>query len=344
MLGWFAAHGRHDLPWQVGADAYRVWISEIMLQQTQVRTVIPYYTRFVGRFPTLRALAAAEADEVLAHWSGLGYYARGRNLHRAARLVVERHGGELPRTLDMLMELPGIGRSTAGAILAQAFGERQAILDGNVKRVLARFHAIEGSTDKSDVLTKLWARAEEHTPATRVAEYTQAIMDLGATVCTRSRPRCGECPVAADCVACARGLTSSLPTKRARAARPSRSLTVLVVQSGEGATLLERRPATGIWGGLLSFPELGEGESASDWCRSRFGAEPTTEEPLAEVDHAFTHFDLRLKPLKLVLAHGGANVMDGDRWLWYKAAEPLPGGIAAPIGRILRDVAQSEPA
>jgi A/G-specific adenine glycosylase len=330
------------MPWQAGADAYRVWVSEIMLQQTQVRTVIPYFERFVGRFPSLPALAAAEIDEVLALWSGLGYYARGRNLHRAARLVVERHGGELPRTLDALMELPGIGRSTAGAILAQVYGQRQAILDGNVKRVLARFHAIEGSPASADVLNRLWARAEEHTPAARVAEYTQAIMDLGATVCTRSRPRCGVCPVAEDCAARRLGLTASLPTRRARAARPSRSLTVLVVQSSEGATLLERRPATGIWGGLLSFPELGEGESPADWCRSRLGAQPLTEEPLAEVDHAFTHFDLKLKPLKLVLASGGGNVMDGDRWLWYKAAGPLPGGIAAPIGRILAGVTQPE--
>ena len=341
LLGWFAVHGRHDLPWQLGADAYRVWLSEIMLQQTQVRTVIPYYWRFVRRFPTLRALAAAELDEVLALWSGLGYYARARNLHRAACLVVEKHGGELPRTLDALMQLPGIGRSTAGAILAQAFGERHAILDGNVRRVLARFHAIEGSPAGAAVLSELWARADEHTPATDVAAYTQAIMDLGATVCTRSRPRCGKCPVAEDCAARRLGLTQLLPTRRARAARQCRSVTVLVVRNGEGATLLERRPAMGIWGGLLSFPELGEGQSPSDWCRARFGAEPAVTEPLAEVDHAFTHFDLKLKPFKLVLANGGSS-MDDDRWLWYKAAEPLPGGIAAPIGRILREVLEPE--
>jgi A/G-specific adenine glycosylase len=337
-------HGRHDLPWQVGADAYRVWISEIMLQQTQVRTVIPYYERFIARFPDLAALAAAEVDEVLAHWSGLGYYARARNLHRAARLVVERHGGELPRTFDELVALPGIGRSTAGAILAQAFGERHAILDGNVKRVLARFHAIEGWPGRTEVSSELWTRAEEHTPATRVAAYTQAIMDLGATVCTRSRPRCEICPVGGDCAARRLGIAASLPAKKPRKARRSRSLTVLVVQSAEGATLLERRPASGIWGGLLSFPELSEGESAADWCRARLGEEPVTAERLADVDHAFTHFDLTLRPVKLVLANGGAAVMDDDRWLWYKAAEPLPGGIAAPIGRILREVVQAEPA
>jgi len=343
LLSWFERHGRHDLPWQRGADAYRVWISEIMLQQTQVRTVIPYFERFVARFPTPASLAASRIDEVLALWSGLGYYARARNLHRAAEIVVEQHGGELPLDVEALIALPGIGRSTAGAILAQAHGQRHAILDGNVKRVLARWHAIDGWPGKAEVLSELWRRAEAHTPATHVAAYTQAIMDLGATVCTRSRPRCGICPVAEDCAAQRRGLTEVLPAKRARSAKPSRSVTVLVVQSGTGATLLERRPATGIWGGLLSFPELGEGESAADWCRARLGEPPAIEEALAEVDHAFTHFDLRLKPLKLVLASGGSRVMDDQRWLWYKAAEPLPGGIAAPIGRILREVARAEP-
>ena len=316
-----------------------------MLQQTQVRTVIPYFERFIARFPDFAALAEARVDEVLALWSGLGYYARARNLHRAARLVVERHGGELPRTLDALMALPGIGRSTAGAILAQAFGQRQPILDGNVRRVLARWHAIEGWPGKTGVVDELWARADEHTPETAVAAYTQAIMDLGATVCTRSRPRCGLCPVAEDCAARRLGVTAELPARRPRKARPSRSLTVLVVQNTEeGATLLERRPATGIWGGLLSFPELGAGESAEDWCRARLGAEPLTAEPLGEVEHAFTHFDLTLKPVRLVLARGGSAVMEDDRWLWYKAAEPLPGGIATPIGRILARVTQAESA
>ena len=338
LLAWFAVHGRHDLPWQIDATPYRIWVSEIMLQQTQVRTVIPYYLKFVGRFPDLAGLAEAPIDDVLAHWSGLGYYARGRNLHRAARLVVEQHGGELPRDIDALKALPGIGRSTAAAILAQAYGERHAILDGNVKRVLARHRLIEGWAGRAEVLRELWGQAEAATPARCVAEYTQAIMDLGATVCTRSRPRCAACPVDADCAARLAGRENELPTKRPRAPRPARAVTVLVVQTGDGATLLERRPATGIWGGLFSFPELGDEESAADWCRRRLGAESPRADALPIVEHAFTHFDLTLKPLRLTFASGPAAVMDGGNWLWYKAAEPLPGGIATPIGRILKTV------
>jgi A/G-specific adenine glycosylase len=342
LLAWFERHGRHGLPWQVDRTPYSVWVSEVMLQQTQVSTVIAFYERFMRRFPTVDALSAAPLDDVLSHWSGLGYYARARNLWNAARAIAADHGGRVPESYEQLLALPGIGRSTAGAILAQARGARHAILDGNVKRVLARYHAVEGWPGENGVQRQLWEYAERHTPHERVAEYTQAIMDLGATVCTRSSPRCAACPVAGDCAARRLGLTASLPTKRARPARPSRSLTVLVVQSGEGATLLERRPTTGIWGGLLSFPELGEGQSPADWCRSRLGTEPAAEEPLAEVDHAFTHFDLKLKPLRLVLASGDGSVMDDSRWLWYKAADPLPGGIAAPISRILAGVTQSE--
>ena len=342
LLSWFASHGRHDLPWQIDVDAYRVWISEIMLQQTQVKTVIPYYLSFLERFPDLASLAAAPVDDVLARWSGLGYYARARNLHRAAQIVAEQHGGELPRTFDELQALPGIGRSTAAAILALASNQRHAILDGNVKRVLARFHAIEGWPGKTDVARELWRVAELHTPATSIAEYTQAIMDLGATVCTRGQPRCDLCPVAADCAAHLQSSERSLPTPRKRADRPARSVTVLVVQTAAGETLLERRPASGIWGGLLSFPELGADENADDWCRQRLGAAPRAMTPLSLVEHAFTHFDLTLAPLQLALERGPATVMDSDRWLWYNSAEPLPGGIAAPIGKILREVTQTE--
>ena len=313
-----------------------------MLQQTQVKTVIPYYERFLTRFPDIGALAAAPVDDVLAHWSGLGYYARARNLHRAARIVVDEHGSELPASPEALTALPGIGRSTAAAILALSAGQRHAILDGNVKRVLARFHAVEGSPGRSDVLRALWRHAEEHTPETRVAEYTQAIMDLGATVCTRSRPRCGACPVAADCEARLTGIENELPTPRAKRARPARRVTVLVVQNAAGETLLERRPASGIWGGLLSFPELAVGECAQSWCRRRLGAAPALERQLAAVEHAFTHFDLTLEPLQLALEGTGAAVMDDGQCLWYNAKEPLPGGIAAPIGKILRQVTQQE--
>jgi A/G-specific adenine glycosylase len=342
LLRWFAQHGRHDLPWQIDATPYRVWISEIMLQQTQVGTVIPYYLRFMEHFPELASLAAAPIDDVLAHWSGLGYYARARNLHRAAREVVAHHDGELPRTLEALMELPGIGRSTAAAILALSSGRRHPILDGNVKRVLARYHAIAGWPGRSGVARELWTRADEHTPAERVAEYTQAIMDLGATICTRSKPRCDICPVADDCTGRLEGIEQTLPTPKPRAARPARSVTVLIVQNAAGETLLERRPPSGIWGGLLSFPELEAEESVDDWCRQRLGAEPAAARALSAVEHSFTHFDLTLTPVQLALERDASRVMDDDRWLWYNSTEPLPGGIAAPIGKILRELTQSE--
>jgi A/G-specific adenine glycosylase len=313
-----------------------------MLQQTQVGTVIGYFERFIGRFPNIATLAQASIDDVLALWSGLGYYARARNLHRAAQTVVERHAGVLPDAFDALLELPGIGRSTAAAILAQAHGQRHAILDGNVKRVLARFHAIEGWPNQTAVARELWARAEEHTPSSRVAEYTQAIMDLGATVCTRGRPGCEVCPVADDCQARQLGLQAGLPTPRPKPARRSRHVTVLVVQNAAGETLLERRPQSGIWGGLLSFPELDAGDSEDEWCHRRLGERPSAKHPMASVEHAFTHFDLTLKPVRLTLAAPASAVMDAERWLWYNSSRPLPGGVATPIGKILREITQLE--
>jgi A/G-specific adenine glycosylase len=335
-------HGRRDLPWQADPNPYRVWVSEIMLQQTQVASVIAYFERFVARFPDLTTLAGASLDDVLALWSGLGYYARARNLHRAAGIVMERHGGELPEDVDALMELPGIGRSTAAAILALSGGQRHAILDGNVKRVLTRFHAIEGWPGESAVSRELWSLAEAHTPSASVAEYTQAIMDLGATVCTRARPRCEACPVADDCAARQQGIANLFPTRRPRSERPARRVTVLVVRNAVGETLLERRPPSGIWGGLLSFPELGADDDAEQWCRRHLGAEPASKLALAAVEHAFTHFDLTLTPVQLTLDGAASSAMDGENWLWYDSSAPLPGGVAAPIGKILREVTQSE--
>ena len=240
-----------------------------------------------------------------------------------------------------LMALPGIGRSTAAAILALSAGQRLPILDGNVKRVLTRYCAVAGWPGAAAVARELWEHAEALTPAVRVADYTQAIMDLGATVCTRGQPRCEECPVAGDCAALAAGIERELPTSRQRAARRSRRVTVLVVQNASGDTLLERRPASGIWGGLLSFPELEAGLAVEDWCLMRLGTRPGASTSLTAVEHAFTHFDLTIEPVRLALDRCG-TVMDGGRWLWYKASEPLPGGIAAPIGRILREVTQPE--
>lgn len=342
LLRWFSAHGRHDLPWQIDNDPYRIWVSEVMLQQTQVGTVINYFERFVTRYPDIATLAQASIDDVLALWSGLGYYARARNLHRAAQIVVERHAGVLPEDFDSLIELPGIGRSTGAAILAQAHNKRHAILDGNVKRVLARFHAIEGWPNKTAVARELWARADEHTPSSRVAEYTQAIMDLGATVCTRGQPRCEGCPVADDCQARQLGSQVGLPTPRPKLERRSRHVTVLVVQNAAGETLLERRPQSGIWGGLLSFPELDAGDNEDEWCHRCLGTRPSLKHAMANVEHAFTHFDLTLTPVRLTVAASVSTVMDGDRWLWYNSSRPLPGGVATPIGKILREVTQQE--
>jgi A/G-specific adenine glycosylase len=307
-----------------------------------VQTVVAYFEAFVERFPDLASLAAASVDDVLALWSGLGYYARARNLHRAARIVVERHGGALPSEHAALMELPGIGRSTAAAILALSSGQRHAILDGNVKRVLARFHAIEGWPGETAVSRRLWAEAEAHTPHERVAAYTQAIMDLGATLCTRARPRCDDCPLGDDCAARRAGNAERLPTPRPRRERPAREVTVVIVRSESGETLLERRPPAGIWGGLLSLPELAADDDPVSWCRERLGLSPLQTTSLTAVEHAFTHFDLTLKPVQLAIERLPESVMDEDRWLWYKASEPLPGGIAAPIDKILRQTMQIE--
>ena len=334
LLEWFDRCGRHDLPWQRDRGPYAVWVSEIMLQQTQVATVIPYFERFVARFPDVEALAAAALDDVLALWAGLGYYARARNLHRAARIVAERHGGELPETLDALIALPGIGRSTAGAILAQAKGMRHPILDGNVKRVLARYHAIDGWPGERAVEARLWALADAHTPSERIADYTQAIMDLGATLCTRRRPACTVCPVAETCGACRRGIQAQVPAPRPKRARPERRRAMLVVRDPVGRVLLERRPERGIWGGLYSLPELDDDDSASEWCARRLGATPVGEIALPELSHAFTHFDLTIAPRLVTLASDSRIVMESESLVWYNAARSNLG-IAAPIRALL---------
>src|SRR5262245_24319196 len=246
LLAWFDRAGRKSLPWQQQPTPYRVWVSEIMLQQTQVATVIGYYERFLARFPDVRSLADASVDEVLHLWTGLGYYARGRNLHRAARQLVASHGGEFPESLEEMQALPGIGRSTAGAILALSRGRRHAILDGNVKRVLSRFFGVEGHSGVLAVERELWALAEQCTPAERVGAYTQAIMDLGATVCVRSRPLCNACPSSEDCYARRHGLQSSLPTPRPKKARPHKTAHAIIALRDDGAILLERRPPVGL--------------------------------------------------------------------------------------------------
>ncbi len=341
LLAWYERDGRKDLPWQCG-DAYRIWVSEIMLQQTQVRTVIGYYERFVDRFPDVTTLADATVDEVLHHWSGLGYYARARNLHEAAKVVRDAHGGVFPADLDAVQALPGIGRSTAGAILALAHGQRHAILDGNAKRVLARHAAVEGWPGKTSVAKILWALAESRTPADRADEYTQAIMDLGATLCTRTRPRCEACPVHSDCRAYAMGATAEYPGRRPKRNKPLRRTTMLLAVQ-DNAVYLERRPAAGIWGGLWSLPELASGTEASidAWCERHAGAPATARERWQAVRHSFSHYDLDIAPVVLRLAVAKRAVADGDDAVWYRLDERPPGGLAAPIEKLIQSLRNS---
>jgi A/G-specific adenine glycosylase len=287
------------------------------------------------RFPTVQALAAAPLDDVLAVWAGLGYYARARNLWRAARLVAADHGGELPATFDALHALPGIGRSTAGAILAQAHGRRWPILDGNVKRVLARYHGLAGWPGLPTVANELWRHAEAHTPHERVADYTQAIMDLGATLCTRARPACAVCPLAGDCAACRAGAQAQYPAPRPKRERAHRQVAVLVVRAPDGRVLLERRPVRGIWGGLYSLPELPPEDSPHEWCARMLGAAVAAERALETIEHAFTHFDLDLTPRLLELAASPSAVMDRDDWLWCRPGVRLDVGVPAPVAALL---------
>jgi A/G-specific adenine glycosylase len=340
LLEWFDVHGRKHLPWQRDPVPYRVWVSEVMLQQTQVATVIPYYERFMARFPTVDSLAAAPEDEVLHLWTGLGYYARARNLMACAKVLVAEHGGEFPSSLDAVMELPGIGRSTAGAILALSRGERHAILDGNVKRVLTRVFGIDGDPSSAGVIAALWAQAEACTPRVRIAAYTQAIMDLGATVCTRTRPACTVCPMSGLCIAAREGRQADLPGRRPRRARQAREATLLIVESGDAGTrriYVEKRLSPGIWGGLWSPPQFSDEAAALAWCRREIAEPCTPPMRLSTIDHAFTHFDLRLHPL-WVRCRAAGGVGEAER-LWYSLSEPPRVGLPQPIRTLFEALA-----
>jgi A/G-specific adenine glycosylase len=334
LLGWHESGGRHDLPWQHPRDPYRVWLSEIMLQQTQVQTVLPYFERFVRELPTLAALAAADEDRVVALWSGLGYYARARNLHKAACLCVERHGGELPADFDALAALPGIGRSTAGAILAQAHGQRFAILDGNVKRVLCRFHGVAGWPGAGAVEKQLWELAEAHLPEERLADYTQAIMDLGATVCTRSDPSCVLCPLQSDCVALREGRIAELPESRPGKPLPERRTLMLLLRNGE-RVLLVRRPPTGVWSGMWSLPEVADHDEAREFIAAHSDADFEDNVPLALIEHTFSHYRLHIAPLLWRAATPPARIGDnpGQRWQSLDALDEV--GLPAPVRKLL---------
>ncbi|MCC5795300.1 MAG: A/G-specific adenine glycosylase [Chromatiales bacterium] len=338
LLSWWARHGRHDLPWQQPATPWRVWVSEVMLQQTQVATVLDYFPRFIARFPGAVSLADAPVDDVLHLWSGLGYYARARNLHRAAGIVRDLHGGEVPLAFEPLVALPGVGRSTAGAILALAGGQRAAILDGNVKRVLARVFAVSGWPGAAAVGHRLWVLAEACTPDQQVGQYTQAIMDLGATLCTRRRPRCGQCPFGRHCAAREAREVEAYPAPRPRRERPRRETVMLLVRDADGAVLLERRPDSGLWGGLWSLPELEDAGQAAEWCSARLGLTPERLVAHPPLRHAFTHFELGISPLELRIATRPGAVMEGERWLWYKSGTSAKVGLAAPVSRLLASI------
>lgn len=331
LIAWQKAHGRHGLPWQV-SDPYAVWVSEIMLQQTQVETVIPYYGRFVARFPDIASLAAAPEDAVLALWSGLGYYARARNLHAAAKRIMADHGGRFPSGFDAMLTLPGIGRSTAAAISAFAFGEQRAILDGNVKRVFCRLFGVDGWPGEKSVETRLWERAEALLPEREIQAYTQGIMDLGATLCRRSRPDCANCPFADDCIANREGRQGELPAARPRKDLPERD-TIMLVLRHAGQILLQKRPPTGIWGGLWSLPECTSDDDIVLTVR-RLGYESEHLADLPRLDHTFSHFRLTIHPRARAVLHR-PDAAGEPGLIWLTPEEACQAALPAPVRKII---------
>jgi A/G-specific adenine glycosylase len=337
LIAWQNLHGRHDLPWQKTQDPYRIWLSEIMLQQTQVSTVIPYYARFLERFPRIEALAAAPVDSVLELWAGLGYYARARNLHRCAQVIVAGHGGRFPDNTKVIDELPGIGRSTAAAIAAFAFGQRAAILDGNVKRVLARCFGIEGFPGSAQTEKILWTLAESLLPAKKIEVYTQGLMDLGATRCTRSKPFCTACPMHEICIARRTDRQAELPTAKPKKTVPERETNVLLLTDGQHV-LLERRPPSGIWGGLLALPEVDV--DAAESFASRHGCRVLDTQALTPLRHSFTHFRLTIHPLHCT-AQSSTRQAAEPGWEWLDLQDVEAAALPTPIRKLLRLLAGS---
>ncbi len=335
VLNWFDLYGRKDLPWQHEITPYRVWLSETMLQQTQVATVIPYFEAFIVKFPTLDDLANSPIDDVLQLWSGLGYYARARNLHKTAQLIAAK--GYFPETLTELMALPGIGQSTAGAILSIAFQNSHPILDGNVKRVLSRFKAVPGWPGLSRVNKLLWSISNHYTPVDRVADYTQAMMDLGATVCTRSKPRCSLCPLSADCLARIDNNISVFPGSKPAKSLPVKQLIFLVLRDQEGRIFLKKRPPTGIWGGLWSLQEFDSIKFAQDWCETQ-KISVNNQQVLPSQRHTFSHYHLDYTPLLTDIENPINIVMEANQALWYKTEQINTIGLAAPIKLLLQRI------
>lgn len=335
LLGWFDIHGRKDLPWQHDVTPYHVWLSEIMLQQTQVATVIDYFTRFITHYGDITALAHASLDDVLALWTGLGYYARARNLHKAAQIMLEQYKGEVPETLDELVALPGVGRSTAGAIMALAHQQNYPILDGNVKRVLARYAAIPGWPGKKPVEQQLWKLAEGLLPETRISNYIQAQMDLGATICKRSKPLCQHCPLQDDCSAFQSGNPQDYPGSKPKKVIPTRQTHWLVAQSDNSLILLEQRPNNGIWGGLWSFPEFDSPSELAQFSQQSFDANNDDIQRQTSIRHVFTHFKLDIFPYLVHSSDHSQQIDNNKTFCWYTMSDALRLGLPAPVKAFL---------
>lgn len=337
VLSWFDQYGRKDLPWQKNKNPYRIWLSEIMLQQTQVATVIPYYLRFVSSFPDLNTLSNASLDKVLEHWSGLGYYARARNLHKTSIYIKDHYAGQVPLDFDQLLDLPGIGRSTAGAILALADNQIYPILDGNVKRVLARYHAVKGWPGKKKVEDQLWNFAKNHLPKSNIANYTQAMMDIGATICRRSKPKCSLCPLKQSCLAYSLGEENLYPTSKKSTPKPHR-YTYVILLCYEDKILLEKRPESGIWGGLYSLPELDKKEDLEQWCKERLDCQPSKVTFKKDIRHVFSHYSVDIRPIQVRIdcSFSKVKLRPVESWASKDSYDKL--GLAAPIKKLIKSI------
>jgi A/G-specific adenine glycosylase len=336
LITWQKVHGRHDLPWQNTTEPYAIWVSEIMLQQTQVTAVVGYYSKFMQRFPTIVTLANATQEEVLQYWSGLGYYSRARNLHNAAVTIMNVHGGQFPQDFDTIQTLSGIGRSTAAAIASFAFNQVQTILDGNVKRVLARHFLVEGWPSAPKIEKELWVLAETLLPEQQMVAYTQGLMDLGATLCTRTKPKCSDCPVNQTCAAYMQQRMHELPTPKPRKAIPEKHTTMLILLNGD-EVMLEKRPPTGIWGGLWSFPEAETNDNIEAIAHSRFGISAQAGKPLRILSHAFTHFKLHIQPQPLQVLKLRAKICEPGQ-VWLSIGDAIGAAIPTPVRKILQSL------
>ena len=343
VIDWYKQHGRKHLPWQKQRNPYRVWVSEIMLQQTQVATVIPYYQRFMQRFPTIESLAQAELDEVLQLWTGLGYYARGRNLHRTAQIIAHERSGLWPKNLCEMQSLPGIGRSTAGAILSLGMGIRGVILDGNVKRVLARMHCLKGWPDSGETNKTLWQLADQYTPSRGIKSFNQAMMDIGATLCSKKNPTCSFCPLNTHCLAFQRQVTDQYPQPKTKIQRPKRSTSMLIIRRNESEVLLLQRPPQGIWGGLWSFPEAPKPQKAEilNYCKQQLGIEADIIQTWNPIKHTFSHFHLAITPVELIYRKSRHQVAETRKLIWHDLNTTAQFGLATPVKKLLHKLAQN---